>query len=214
MTWRMAKGAVCRLPIGDGSQLQQGHMERASILNLSPVLGLEQVENHRRSKQLEETIVELYATLRPSLLSYAYQVIGSTGESEDLVQIAFLKLFDQLRRNSDILNTRSWLYRVVHNLAIDHIRRNGIHELAVAEWLSERSRAESTRSTEDTLIQQERIAGSLQVLNERERHCLVLRAEGLSYQEIGGVLGISPKAVSVYLARGLKKFEVQNEHCA
>jgi RNA polymerase sigma-70 factor (ECF subfamily) len=152
--------------------------------------------------------------LRPSLLSYAYQVIGSSGESEDLVQMAFLKLFDQLNRDSCILNIRSWLYRVVHNLAIDHIRRNGIHELAVAEWLSQRARAENPPSTEDKLIQQQCIADSLQLLNERERHCLLLRAEGLSYQEIGGVLGISSKAVSVYLARGLKKFEVRNENCA
>jgi RNA polymerase sigma-70 factor (ECF subfamily) len=189
-------------------------MEQGRVLNLSPVLGVEQAERHRRSKKLEETIVDLYATLRPSLLSYAYQVVGSTGESEDLVQIAFLKLFDQLNRNSHILNVRSWLYRVVHNLAIDHIRRNGIHELAVAEWLSQRSRSASPRSTEDELIQQQRIADSLQILNERERHCLLLRAEGLSYQEIGAVLGISQKAVSVYLARGLKKFEVQNESCA
>jgi RNA polymerase sigma-70 factor (ECF subfamily) len=189
-------------------------MEQGSTLKLSPVFGLEHVENHRKSTQLEETVVELYATLRPSLLSYAYQVVGSSGESEDLVQIAFLKLFDQLRRNAHILNVRSWLYRVVHNLAIDHIRRNGIHESAVAEWLSQRSRADNTRSTEDELIRQQRIADSLQVLNERERHCLMLRAEGLSYQEIGGVLGISQKAVSVYLARGLKKFEVQNENCA
>lgn len=189
-------------------------MEQGRLLNLPTVFGLEQVEHHRKSKKLEETIVELYATLRPSLLSYAYQVVGSTGESEDLVQIAFLKLFDQLSRDSQILNIRSWLYRVIHNLAIDHIRRNGIHEVAVAEWLSERNRNENTRSTEDALIQQERIADSLQVLNARERHCLLLRAEGLSYQEIGGVLGISQKAVSVYLARGLKKFEVRNEPCA
>jgi DNA-directed RNA polymerase specialized sigma24 family protein len=33
----------------------------------------------------------------------------------------------------------------------------------------------------------------------------MLRSEGLSYQEIGEVVGISHKAVSVYLARGLKK---------
>ena len=106
---------------------------------------------------------------------------------------------------------RSWLYRVVHNLAIDSIRRKGIHQVAVAEWLSERSQTEPARSTEDDLINQQRIANSLVALNQRERHCLMLRAEGLSYQEIGDVLGISQKAVSVYLARGLKKFEVRNE---
>lgn len=182
-------------------------MQHESILNLPQVFGLEQTENQRKHQRLEETVVELYASLRPSLLGYAYQMLGSAGDSEDLVQIAFLRLFDHLQKESAIQNLRSWLYRVVHNLAIDHIRRRGIHELAVASWLSERSLTGNTRSTEDDLIQQQRIEQSLGILNERERHCLMLRAEGLSYQEIGEILGISDKAVSVYLARGLKKFE-------
>jgi RNA polymerase sigma-70 factor, ECF subfamily len=189
-------------------------MQQENALKLSQVFGLEQADNQRKSQKLEQTIVELYASMRPSLLGYAYQIVGSTGESEDLVQIAFLKLFDQMTRNSRIVNVRSWLYRVVHNLAIDHIRRKGVHELAVSEWLSTRNQTESTRSTEDNLIQQQRISKSLGVLNARERHCLMLRAEGLSYQEIGGIVGISDKAVSVYLARGLKKFETRDERRA
>jgi RNA polymerase sigma-70 factor (ECF subfamily) len=184
-----------------------GPMDQERILNLSQVFGLEQADSPRRSEQLEETVVELYATMRPSLLGYAYQIVGSSGEAEDLVQIAFLKLFDQLKRKAQILNVRSWLYRVIHNLAIDHIRRKGIHEVAVAEWLSNRSLNETTHSAEDDLITHQRIERSLEILNERERYCLTLRAEGLSYQEIGEVLGISHKAVSVYLSRGLKKFE-------
>jgi RNA polymerase sigma-70 factor (ECF subfamily) len=138
-------------------------------------------------------------------------MVGTTGEAEDLVQIAFLKLFDQLKRSAEIQNLRSWLYRVVHNLAIDQVRRKGIHESAVAEWLSQRALADNPRSAEHDLIQRQRIARSLTALNERERHCLTLRAEGLSYQEIADVLAISAKAVSVYLARGLKKFETRDE---
>ncbi|HKS73547.1 MAG TPA: sigma-70 family RNA polymerase sigma factor [Terriglobales bacterium] len=185
-------------------------MDQQRTLKLTEVFGFEQAESPRRNQQLEETVVDLYATMRPSLLGYAYQIVGSTGEAEDLVQMAFLKLFDQMKRNVRILNVRSWLYRVIHNLAIDHIRRKGIHEIAVAEWLSNRTLNETTRTTEDDLIQQQRIANSLAILNERERYCLTLRAEGLSYQEIGDVLGISHKAVSVYLSRGLKKFEVRD----
>ena len=183
------------------------------VLRTPEVFGFEHAEAPRRNGPLEETIVELYATLRPSLLGYAYQVTGSSGEGEDLVQVAFLKLFDQMSRKAQIQNIRSWLYRVVHNLAIDQIRRRGVHELAVNEWLSNRSE-ETTRTTEDALIAKQQISRSLEALNQRERHCLLLRAEGLSYQEIGDVLGISQKAVSVYLARGLKKFEVRNEASA
>ena len=186
-------------------------MGQEQILNLSHAIGFEQAERHRKSQRLEEQIVELYATMRPPLLGYAYHVVGSSGEAEDLVQNAFLKLFDQMKRNADILNLRSWLYRVVHNLAIDHSRRKGIQESLNSEWLAQKMLSDVPVSAEDDLIRRQRIALSLKALNERERHCLMLRAEGLSYTEIGEVLGLSQKAVSVYLSRGLKKFEGRNE---
>ena len=185
-------------------------MGEEHILDFSQVAGIEQADHQRQNQRLEETVVELYATMRPPLLGYAYHVVGSTGEAEDLVQNAFLKLFDQLKRDAKIQNLRSWLYRVVHNLAIDHARKKGVHESLNAEWLSQRVRSDSSGSAEDDLIRQQRIALSLKSLNERERQCLMLRAEGLTYAEIGDVLGVSAKAVSVYLARGLKKFEGRN----
>jgi RNA polymerase sigma-70 factor (ECF subfamily) len=185
-------------------------MGQEQTWNLQHVLGLEQAEKHRKSEDLEEKVVELYSTMRPPLLGYAYHVVGSSGEAEDLVQNAFLKLFDQLRHNAKILNLRSWLYRVVHNLAIDHARRRGVQESLNAEWLAQRILADVPHSAEKDLIQRQNIALSLKTLNERERQCLMLRAEGLSYAEIGEVLAVSSKAVSVYLARGLRKFEVRN----
>jgi RNA polymerase sigma-70 factor, ECF subfamily len=181
-------------------------MERGHALNLPHVFGAEQADNQRKSRRLEEQVVELYATMRPTLLGYAYHVVGSSGEAEDLVQSAFLKLFDQLKRNAQILNLRSWLYRVVHNLAIDQARRKGIQDSTNTEWLAHRTLTEPVQSAEDDFIRRQRIALSLKGLNERERQCLMLRAEGLSYAEVGEVLGISQKSVSVYLARGLKKF--------
>ena len=66
-------------------------------LNVSDVLGLEEVQRNRNAQRLEEVVVELYATMRNPLLSYAYHVACSSGDAEDLVQIAFLKLYDQLR---------------------------------------------------------------------------------------------------------------------
>ena len=145
--------------------------------------------------------------MRGALLSYAYQIVGTTGEAEDLVQLAFLKLFDQTQQTAMIENQRSWLYRVIHNQAIDLLRRRERQEAATIYWLQQREFDDRTVSSEEDLIRKQRIAMSLGNLNERERHCLLLRAEGLSYKEIADVVGISAKAVSVYLARGLKKFE-------
>jgi RNA polymerase sigma-70 factor (ECF subfamily) len=185
-------------------------MNREQTLRQTELLSFERPYAPSKSDSLEEELVELYASMRPPLLGYAYQIVRSTGESEDLVQMTFLKMFDQLQRKLPIQNVRSWLYRVLHNLAVDHIRRRQIHEGAVGDWVSAQERSQYRQSTEEAMIVRQRIENSLQCLNDRERHCLLLRAEGLRYQEIGEVLGISAKAVSVYLARGLKKFEVKN----
>src|SRR5258705_659944 len=164
-------------------------------------------------RDVEEFITDLYDKLRVPLLSYVYYLVGSTRDGEDLVQVAFLTLFDQLEHNGEIANVRGWLYRVVHNLAIEHVRRHDRRGSLLQKWFADRGALtpESVESAEDDFIRREQIENALGVLNERERHSLMLRAEGLSYQEIADILEISVKSVSVYLARGLKKFETRYE---
>ena len=141
------------------------------------------------------------------MLGYLRQIVGSSGEAEDIVQVAFLKLFDQLQKGAELQETRSWLYRVAHNLAIDSLRRQGREESAAIEWMAQRELEDAAVSMEDNMSRRQQVDLLMHGLNERERHCLLLRAEGLSYKEIANVLTISVKAVSVYLSRGLKKFD-------
>lgn len=178
------------------------------VLPLPQTFSLDFDDLRRGSRKVEEVVTDLYATLRPSLFSYVYYLVGSNSDAEDLIQVAFLQLFDQLNQGAEIRNLRGWLYRVVHNLAIEHARRSDKRESLIRGWFTDREKATASESSaEDEMIRRELIEKSLAALNERERHALMLRAEGLSYQEIAETLEISAKAVSVYLARGLKKFE-------
>jgi RNA polymerase sigma-70 factor (ECF subfamily) len=152
---------------------------------------------------LQARLLELYANARPALLSYIRQMVRSGAEAEDIVQSAFLKTFDQAAEQR-IDNLRGWIYRVAHNLAIDALRRKTVHDQAVSEWVYTKT-APTSISAEQASINRQTVELALQGLNERERHCLLLRADGLSYSEIGEVLEISAKSVSVYLARAVKK---------
>ena len=187
-------------------------MDENSVLPLPQTFSLKIEDIRHGSKNVEEVVTDLYARLRPSLLSYIYHLVGSTRDAEDLVQIAFLQLFDHLSQKAGIENLRGWLYRVVYNLAIENARRSDKRESLIQKWFSNRETTLDPHSAEEELIRREQIEQSLALLNERERHCLMLRAEGLSYQEIAEVLEISAKSVSVYLARGLKKFGPKNEN--
>ena len=69
-----------------------------------------------------ETIEELFAALESPLLSYALRLAGDAGAAEDIVQEAFMRLHAQF---SEVREPRRWLYRTVHNLALNHRRQAG-----------------------------------------------------------------------------------------
>src|SRR6516164_9303245 len=79
--------------------------------------------NRASAKRSEgETIEELFAALESPLLSYALRLAGELAIAEDLVQEAFMRLhanFHQVRE------PRRWLYRTVHNLALNQQRQAG-----------------------------------------------------------------------------------------
>ena len=181
------------------------------VLSLPQPISLKVEDVRRGGPDVESVVTDLYIKLRPSLVSYVYHLIGTTRDAEDLVQVAFIQLFDQLIENNEIRNVRGWLYRAVHNLAIEQVRQTDRRAALFKRWLPEYEESVDEHSVEHELIQRQQIEMSLGLLNEKEQRCLMLRAEGLSYQEIADVLETTAKSVSVYLARGLKKFESKNE---
>ena len=66
------------------------------------------------------TIEQVFAALESPLLAYARRLLGDFGVAEDVVQDAFMKLHSQFHQ---VRTPQPWLYRTVHNLAVDHQRR-------------------------------------------------------------------------------------------
>ena len=66
------------------------------------------------------TIEQVFAALESPLLAYARRLLGDFSVAEDIVQEAFMKLHTQFQK---VLTPQPWLYRTVHNLAVDHQRR-------------------------------------------------------------------------------------------
>ena len=64
-----------------------------------------------------ETIEQVFAALESPLLAYARRLLGDLSMAEDIVQDAFMKLHTQFKK---VLTPQPWLYRTVHNLAVDH----------------------------------------------------------------------------------------------
>lgn len=161
------------------------------------------------ASSLEQKVTELFELFYEPVYRYVRSLIGSEAEAEDLAQEAFLRLYTSLQKAQVVGNVRSWIFRVAHNLAIDHLRKTSHLEQVVPEvWQVSEERPDLAPNAEQRLLEQEqqqRLRRAMMRLSPQERYCLDLRAEGLSYREIAEVLGISISSVNTFLSRGVKK---------
>src|SRR5205814_2980924 len=66
-----------------------------------------------------DSIESLFAAHESALLAYAQSLVRQNEAAQDIVQEAFMRLhaeFDSVRQ------PQAWLYRTVHNLALNHVR--------------------------------------------------------------------------------------------
>ena len=149
---------------------------------------------------------DLYRELRQPLLRYLAGLGLSADEAQDVVQDAFLSLHKHLSMGGSQANIRSWLFRVAHNRARNHQTSYGNR---MGEPLDPVFDTASTDATpEQAVLAKEKarqLANAVRSLAEQERECLMLRAEGLTYREIGEVLGIPTSTVSDLVERAIKK---------
>ena len=155
-----------------------------------------------------ESIEELFAALESPLLGYALRLLGDRALAEDTVQDAFMKLHAQFE---DVCEPRRWLYRTVHNLALNHQRAKGkIVPLIAAQG----SDALDFDSPDPKPLPDEEIARwesiglvrlSLDALDDRSRELIRLKfTEGLSYKQISQRTGLTVSNVGYVLHHALK----------
>jgi RNA polymerase sigma-70 factor (ECF subfamily) len=159
-------------------------------------------------ERLEAEVVALFDELRDPLLRYLASFGLAIADGEEVLQEVFLSLFQHLSHGKSKDNLRGWLFRVAHNLALKHrfkIRRDvaGRAESEAADLA-----VEPGPNPEDQVVRgqtQQRLQAVVRALPEQDRLCLFLRAEGLRYREIAGILDVSLGAVSISLARSLAR---------
>ena len=155
-----------------------------------------------------ESIEELFSALESPLLSYALRLLGDRALAEDTVQEAFMKLHAQF---SEVREPRRWLYRTVHNLALNHRRRSD-KVVPLPQSGDDASRTVETVDPEplpdEQIVRWEGIGLvrlSLATLDERSREVVRLKfSEDMSYQEISERTGLSPSHVGYLLHHALK----------
>jgi len=173
-----------------------------------PIVNSDSKDSARTAPSIgERAVTELFDELRVPLLRYLSGFPLPVHDSEDVIQEAFLSLFQQLRRGRSVQSPRSWLLRAVHNLALKRRIRSRRDLASTASFIAaENCLADSALNPEDEFAfnrSRERLHAVVRALPEQHRWCLYLRAEGLRYREIGEILNMSLGAVCGCLQRSL-----------
>lgn len=150
---------------------------------------------------MAEEVAEMYGQWRGPLLRYLTALGLPKADGEDVAQEVFLALCHHLRRDGGRENLRGWVFRVGHNLALQRRTQLG----RTVEPVEVSDPAPTPEELALLSCRRERLQAVVAALPERDRWCLLLRAEGLRYREIAEVVEISLGSVAASLARSVGK---------
>ena len=97
----------------------------AALENLKEISDLELIASAMSGREAGfEGLVRRYQ--RP-ITGYIFRMLGDYEASLDVSQEVFIKVYNSLSRYSSEYKFSTWLYRIAHNAAIDHMRRNSVN---------------------------------------------------------------------------------------
>jgi RNA polymerase sigma-70 factor (ECF subfamily) len=172
----------------------------------------------------EDAFERLVRSYDQSVLRVAMNLLRSPEEARDVYQEAFLKVYRNLKSFRFDCSFHTWLYRIVTNICLDHLRRRKVRkeESTVVETddgsVDRMAQVEENAPHSDPerrMWNRELSAGigrALDMLTPRERTVFELRHyEGLRLRAIGEIIGTSEEAAKNCLFRATQKMRASLE---
>ena len=158
-----------------------------------------------------EAIVDQHET---ALLRYAGRIVNNPTTAQDVVQNVFIKLFRRWNGQAPTENLKGWLFRVAHNEAVDHIRRESRLRVLHQRESEERTDADAAAIASETEDRKSEVLRHLGRLAPPEQQVVLLRMQnGMSYREIAQITGRSEGNVGNILHHAVKKLaEAVKQH--
>ena len=167
----------------------------------------------------EDGFEELVRRYQRPIVAYVYRMVGDYDSALDLAQEVFIKVYNSLGRYRPEFKFSTWIYRIAHNSAIDHLRRHNMRfedlERSGEDGTSyEKPLASSAPTPEQMSERSERraeIEGVVQNLPPAYRELITLRhALDFSYDEIAEVTGLPLGTVKnrIFRARAAMREEL------
>lgn len=162
------------------------------------------------SQEAYRTLVSRYAS---TAISLATRLVRDRALAEDLTQDAFVRAFSRLASYDPQRRFSAWFFQVLHNVAIDYLRRRRLDAVSLDALQSAGFQGpagdEATSSPERDVERRalaEALDAALQQVRPEYREPILLRyQQGLTIEEIATVLGLPSGTVKTHLHRGRKE---------
>ena len=146
---------------------------------------------------------ELFRYNYRPLCLYALHYLNDPSTIEDIVQDCFASLWEKTKEGTVVTNRRSYLYMMVRNRCLDHLRKAGIETEELKPY-------DAYGIIDDDEAQQRsqieaRLWTAIDSLPEKCREIFLMsKRDGLKYEEIAQELGISENTVRNQISKALK----------
>ena len=160
---------------------------------------------------------ELVRRYQRPIAAYVYRMVGNYESALDLTQEIFIKVYNSLSRYRSEFKFSTWIYKIAHNAAVDHLRRSSTREqslVAGTESDSFELPIESAHLTPEQESERKERRGEIEsvvrALPANYRELIILRhSQDLSYEEIVEVTGLPLGTVKNRLFRAREMMRQQ-----
>src|SRR5712692_3815949 len=166
---------------------------------------------------LEGGFEELVRRYQRPISAYVYRMVGDYEAALDLTQEIFIKVYGSLARYRDEFKFSTWIYKIAHNSAVDHLRRTSTRERSLMSGIEgdqyELPIESGRLSPEQESERKERrieIESVIRALPSNYRELIILRhSQDLTYEEIVEVTGLPLGTVKNRLFRAREMMRQQ-----
>ncbi|MEQ8455431.1 MAG: sigma-70 family RNA polymerase sigma factor [Sandaracinaceae bacterium] len=170
----------------------------------------------------EQAFRTLYERYHRRAFAVAFGVVKNKQDALDVVQDGFVKVHKHIGKFQGTSSFYTWLYRIIMNLSIDHVRRRknskGLEYDDAVRREADEVAGDGTllprildANPGKTVVRRElleKIQGALDELPEYHREVILLREiEGLSYEEMSEALGVPKGTIMSRLFHARKKMQ-------
>ncbi len=155
-------------------------------------------------KGKSEAFAKLYDIFVNPIYRYVYYRVGSQ-DAEDLTELVFLKTWENIHQyRSGRRSFSSWIFRIAHNIVVDHYRSNHIEDELTDDMEDSRREADTSLGAHRRL-DKEILGEAMSKLKDSYRQILILKyMNDFSNEEIADITGRSQAALRILQFRALK----------